>query len=224
MVLAAALAASQALCTFASQSPGTKPIIGGSSSEGSSHYTSTTTGSSKSTSTGTSSPITSGQGTSQVQIATNQTQTAAGQAVSGVTTNSRGQAVVGDTALEFVQGSGAAVAGLPDNIVSSIKGINEGRPLSEVVPGVDLTGYNALVGTHAIVTKEAATNTEKTGPVEVPLYVPNLMDGLGDVEVLFYDNMTGTWKIIKPNRIDTTSKMMWFNIPNSGTLSVVYKR
>ena len=89
---------------------------------------------------------------------------------------------------------------------------------------MDLTGYNALVGTHAIVTKDAATNTEKAGLVEVPLYVPNLVDGLGEVQVLFYNNLTGTWTLIQPNRIDTASKMLWFNIPNSGTLSVIYKR
>ena len=139
-------------------------------------------------------------------------------------TNSRGQAVVGHTALEFVQESGNAVAGLPESVVSAINGINSGRPLNEAVPDVDLTGYNALVGTHAIVTKDAATNAEKTGAVEVPLYIPNMVDGLGDIEVLFYDNMTGTWKVIKPNKVDIGSKMIWFEVPNSGTFSVIYKR
>ena len=116
------------------------------------------------------------------------------------------------------------MAGLPESVVTTINGINSGSPLTEVVPGKNLAGYNALVSTHAIVTKDAATNAEKTGQVEVPLYVPNLIDGLGDVQVLFYNNLTGSWIMIQPNRIDTASKMLWFNIPNSGTLSVIYKR
>ena len=131
---------------------------------------------------------------------------------------------MGNTALEFVQGSGGAVSGLPETVVNAINGINSGLPLNQVIPDVDLTGYNALVGTHAIVTKDAETNAEKAGPVEVPLYVPNLVDGLGEVQVLFYNNLTGTWTVIQPSRIDAASKMIWFNIPNSGTLSVIYKR
>lgn len=165
---------------------------------------------------GTGTVISSGQGNNAVQIGTGQTTT--------VETNSRGQAVIGNTALEFVQDSKSAVAGLPETVVNSINGINSGRPLNEVISDVDLTGYNALVGTHAIVTKEAASNVEKTGQVEMPLYVPNLTEGLGDIEVLFYDNMTGLWKVIKPNKVDPASKTIWFNIPNSGTLSVIYKR
>ena len=50
------------------------------------------------------------------------------------------------------------------------------------------------------------------------------VDGLGNVQVLFYNNLTGTWTVIQPTRIDTASKMLYFNIPNSGTVSVIYKR
>ena len=113
-----------------------------------------------------------------------------------VETNSRGQAVVGDTALAFVQGSDHAVEGLPENVVSTINGINSGAALSTVGTGLDLTGYNALTGTHALMTMTADTNVEKTGPVEVPLYVPNLIDGLGTVQVLYYNNVTGQWRCL----------------------------
>ena len=216
IVLTTALAASQAVCTYAAGSAGTDPVINsGSSSDGSSYDSGVKTG----TTTSSTSATKSGQGNNVVQIGVGQTSSGA-----QVETNSRGQAVVGNTALEFVQDSGNAVAGLPDSVVSAINGINSGRPLNEAVPDVDLTGYNALVGTHAIVTKDAATNAEKTGAVEVPLYIPNMVDGLGDIEVLFYDNMTGTWKVIKPNKVDIGSKMIWFEVPNSGTFSVIYKR
>ena len=211
IVLTTALAASQAVCTYAAGSAGTDPVINDGSSYDSGVKTGTTTSSTSATK--------SGQGNNVVQIGVGQTSSGA-----QVETNSRGQAVVGNTALEFVQDSGNAVAGLPESVVSAINGINSGRPLNEAVPDVDLTGYNALVGTHAIVTKDAATNAEKTGAVEVPLYIPNMVDGLGDIEVLFYDNMTGTWKGIKPNKVDIGSKMIWFEVPNSGTFSVIYKR
>ena len=216
IVLTTALAASQAVCTYAAGSAGTDPVINsGSSSDGSSYDSGVKTG----TTTSSTSATKSGQGNNVVQIGVGQTSSGA-----QVETNSRGQAVVGNTALEFVQDSGNAVAGLPESVASAINGINSGRPLNEAVPDVDLTGYNALVGTHAIVTKDAATNAEKTGAVEVPLYIPNMVDGLGDIEVLFYDNMTGTWKVIKPNKVDIGSKMIWFEVPNSGTFSVIYKR
>lgn len=216
IVLTTALAASQAVCTYAAGSAGTDPVINsGSSSDGSSYDSGVKTG----TTTSSTSATKSGQGNNVVQIGVGQTSSGA-----QVETNSRGQAVVGNTALEFVQDSGNAVAGLPESVVSAINGINSGRPLNEAVQDVDLTGYNALVGTHAIVTKDAATNAEKTGAVEVPLYIPNMVDGLGDIEVLFYDNMTGTWKVIKPNKVDIGSKMIWFEVPNSGTFSVIYKR
>ena len=152
-----------------------------------------------------------------------------GQSVTGqegsttVTLDSRGQAVVGDTALELVQGGGATV-GLPETVLSTISGINSGNNLNETVPGVDLTGYNALIGTHAIMTREVGTAVEKLGSVQVPLYVPNLIDGLGTVQVLYFNNHTGRWELITPSRIDTASKTLWVTLPGSGTLTVVYRR
>lgn len=139
-----------------------------------------------------------------------------------VTTNSKGQAVVGDTAVGFAP-SAAATAGLPETVVSEINGINSGRPLNEVIPDVDLTGYNALTGTHAIVTMDANTGAVKTGNVEVSLYVPNLVGNLAEVQVLFYDNAKGQWQLIPAVKVDPVTKTVAVNVPGSGTLSVVYK-
>lgn len=140
-----------------------------------------------------------------------------------VTVDSRGQAVVGGTALELVQGGGATV-GLPEAVVNTINGINGGQTLSQVVPDVNLEGYNALIGTHAIMAREVGTATEKLGSAQVPLYIPNLIDGLGTVQVLYFNNHTGRWELLNPTRIDTASKTLWVTIPGSGTLSVVYRR
>ena len=205
IALVAALAASQAVISYAANSPGTGPVIGG----GDSDYD---IGERVDRVLG-KGTIGTAQGVNTVQISR-----------TGVTTNSKSQVIVGDTALELIAGDERAVAGLPDSTVTTINGINSGSPLSGVVPGTNLDGYNALISTHAIVTKDAATDTEKAGMVEVPLYVPNLVDGLGEVQVLFYNNLTGTWTVIQPSRVDAASKTIWFNIPNSGTLSVIYKR
>ena len=231
-VMALVLAAAQATGTFGANSPGTGLVIGGGSDGGDSDYNDTTTsssGTSGSTSGGYTSSTSAGNDT--VVIAAGQTAAAgpAGAAAEGSTTvtvetNSRGQAVVGDTALEFVQGSENAVIGLPEPVVNTINSINSGASLAAAGTGLDLTGYNALTGTHALMTKTADTNVEKTGPVEMPLYVPNLIDGLGTVQVLYYNNMTGQWVLINPNRINTAVKTLWVTVPCSGTLTVVYKR
>ena len=139
-----------------------------------------------------------------------------------VTTNSKGEAVIGDTAVAFAD-STAATAGLPSDVVSAINDINAGKPLNEVVQGVDLTGFYALTGTHAIITKDANTGTVKTGPVEVSLYVPNLVANVNNVQLLFYDNATGQWQLIPAVKVDPVTKTVAVNVPGSGTLSVVYK-
>ena len=205
IALVAALAASQAVISYAANSPGTGPVIGG----GDSDYD---IGERVDRVLG-KGTVGTAQGVNTVQISK-----------TGITTNSKGQVIVGDTALELIAGDERAVAGLPESTVTTINGITSGSPLNGVVPGTNLEGYSGLISTHAIVTKDAATDTEKAGMVEVPLYVPNLVDGLGEVQVLFYNNLTGTWTVIQPNRVDAASKTIWFNIPNSGTLSVIYKR
>lgn len=140
-----------------------------------------------------------------------------------VTTNSKGQAVIGGTAVGFAD-TASATTGLPEAIVSEINSINAGKSLSEVVKDVNLTGFNALTGTHAIITMDAKTGAVKTGAVEVSLYVPNLLENLADVQVLFYDNATGRWQLIPVLKVDPVTKTVAVNVPGSGTLSVVYKK
>ena len=140
-----------------------------------------------------------------------------------VTVNDRGEAVVDGVAIGFAKGAGAT-AGLPSEAVAAINDINAGKPLNEVVKGVDLTGYNALTGTHAILTKDAATGALKDVPTEVALYVPNLVGDLGEVSILYYDNVAGVWKLLPVTKVDQNSKVVYANVPGSGTLSVVYKK
>ncbi|MBR9955177.1 hypothetical protein KE531_16415 [Eubacteriaceae bacterium Marseille-Q4139] len=139
-----------------------------------------------------------------------------------ITVNENGEAVIGNKIVGFAGGS-AATAGLPTAVVDTINAINSGRTLSEVVTGVDVSGYNALTGTHAVVTKNAATGAVEDTATEVVLYVPNLVDGLGNVSILYYNNATGTWMVIPATQIDPVTKLVYATVPGSGTLSVVYK-
>ena len=127
--------------------------------------------------------------------------------------------------------------------MTEIGKINSGASLDEITPTISLVQYNAqtgqtdvleqsvglssysaLTGTHAIITKDASTAAVKTGVVEVSLYVPNLLDSLEGVSVLFYDNATGRWVLLQPIRVDAAAKTVTVNVSGSGTLSVVYKR
>lgn len=221
IVLAAALAV-QPMWAFASSSSSS------SGSDGSGSITSSTTNTSKNSNT-TVTVSSTGVKTTGATTSASPTGSTIGVAVDTVTTtgqqvttNSKGQAVIGDTAVGFAS-SAAATAGLPENVVSAINEINAGKPLTEAVQTLDLTGYNALTGTHAIITMDANTGAVKTGAVEVSLYVPNLVENLANVQVLFYDNATGQWQLIPAIKVDPVTKTVAVNVPGSGTLSVVYK-
>ena len=221
IVLAAALAV-QPMWAFASSSSSS------SGSDGSGSITSSTTNTSKNSNT-TVTVSSTGVKTTGATTSASPTGSTIGVAVDTVTTtgqqvttNSKGQAVIGDTAVGFAS-SVAATAGLPENVVSAINEINAGKPLAEAVQTLDLTGYNALTGTHAIITMDANTGAVKTGAVEVSLYVPNLVENLANVQVLFYDNATGQWQLIPAVKVDPVTKTVAVNVPGSGTLSVVYK-
>ena len=89
---------------------------------------------------------------------------------------------------------------------------------------MDLNGYSALTSVQAIVAKDVNTKQAKTGDVAVSLYVPNLVQGLNNVQVLFYDNATGLWRLINPSNVDAANKKITVNISGSGSFSIVYRK
>ncbi|PNV59271.1 hypothetical protein C0033_24745 [Clostridium sp. chh4-2] len=210
ILLTAALVAAQPASAFAAQSPSTNVSISGSDSNGyydDSKSGSTTTGNSAAANTNT--------------VSTAGTTSANSVSVEGASAS--GTATVGDTQVGFATGA-AATAGLPEQTVAVINAINAGNTLADVVKDVDLSGYSALTSVQAIVTKDVNTNQAKTGEVTVSLYVPNLIQGLNNVQVLFYDNSTGLWKLINPANVDAANKKITVNISGSGSFSVVYKK
>lgn len=212
ILLTAALVAAQPMSVLAANSPNTKPVISGDdygSDDSDDSYTSTSTTTTNTTSTTTTNTAGStGNGVSA--------------SVEGASAS--GTATIGDTQVGFATGE-AATAGLPAQTVETINAINAGnKPLNEVVKDVDLSGYSALTSVQAIVTKDVSNGQVKTGDVPVTLYVPNLIQGIGNVQVLFYDNATGLWKLINPANIDVANKKLTVNISGSGSFSVVYKK
>ena len=199
ILLTAALVAAQPASAFAAPSPNTNVSVDDGDSDGYYEESSTKT-------TGTSS-----------------TGTTSANAVSVEGASASGTTVIGDTQVGFATGE-AATAGLPAQTVAAINAINAGTALTEAVKDVDLSGYSALTSVQAIVAKDVNTNQPKTGEVAVSLYVPNLIQGLNNVQVLFYDNATGLWKLINPANVDVANKKITVNISGSGSFSVVYKK
>ena len=199
ILLTVALVAAQPASAFAAPSPNTNVSVDDGDSDGYYEESSTKT-------TGTSS-----------------TGTTSANAVSVEGASASGTAVIGDTQVGFATGE-AATAGLPAQTVAAINAINAGTALTEAVKDVDLSGYSALTSVQAIVAKDVNTNQPKTGEVAVSLYVPNLVQGLNNVQVLFYDNATGLWKLINPANVDVANKKITVNISGSGSFSVVYKK
>lgn len=214
------------MSALAANSPNTNPVISGNDYDSDD---SDDSDASASTGTNAAADTTTGSETSGVTISIMTDAGAANNAgngvgVSGGNTSAAGTATIGDTQVGMATGE-AATAGLPEQTVETIKAINAGdRPLNEIVKDVDLNGYSALTSVQAIVTKDPVTNQVKTGDVAVTLYVPNLIQGIGEVQVLFYENATGLWKLINPANIDVVNKRLTVSISGSGSFSVVYKK
>lgn len=238
-LLTAAAVAAQCTTAFAArstQSDDREPSYSSSSSQTSTVVTVTSSG------VKTTAEVTStNAGGSTIAIAVN-TKTASGV---DVKVNSKGEAIIGGKTVSFAK-SEAAEAGLSSTTVNTINNINGGKTLSDIVVGYDLTerttengivdfstsnapqmnlgGYNALTGTHALVTKNASTGKVEDTATETVIYVPNLIEGLGTVSVLYYDNVSGKWLLLRPTKIDTRSKLVYVTVPGSGTVSIVYKK
>ena len=147
-----------------------------------------------------------------------------GAGIAGGTQNAAGKTVIGGTtAVYFLADKTASVAGLPKATVSQINGINNGQQLNNLIKDVDLTGYNALINTQAFIMEDTKGNVI-TNVTSVSLNVPNLLNGLNNVQILFYNNATGKWEVIAPTAVDFNNKLVTVNLPGSGTLSVIYKK
>lgn len=118
----------------------------------------------------------------------------------------------------------SAVAALPEEVQQQIADINMGKTLAEVIDLEGLEDYYALVATYTVVGKAEESGEEITGTGKLTLYIPNLLEGLRDVSMLFYDKAEGKWEILPVERMDTEDRTVSVTLTGSGVLTVIYRR
>lgn len=112
-----------------------------------------------------------------------------------------------------------------DNFGSSISDnqiaqVNEGLSTIQSLPSdSDLTGYNPLVRIQNMTTA-ASTDGQ---PVQVNIYVPNLVSGLNNVQILIQNPSTGKWELVTPIAVNTDTKTVTVALSYAGPVTVVYK-
>lgn len=174
--------------------------------------------SSSSTSTGTTTAGTTAAGTTSAG-STSSTTSPAGISVVNDTAAASANAA-NNTAPSFATGA-SETAGLPETTVSAINSINNGANVADVL-GSSFAGFNTLTRTSALVTKNPATGAISDVPTVVSVDVPNLTANVSNLQVLFYNNVTGVWGTL-PATVDPATKKVTFTAPCSGTFTFIYK-
>lgn len=126
--------------------------------------------------------------------------------------------------VELVQGPASKIS-IPAEDSKIISAINGGKSLDGIIEDLDLSGYKTLVKTSTLTVKNKDTNTnaETKGEIVVEFYVPNLLESLKDVQVLFYDQSNGKWILLKPEGIDYANKRISIKITGSGVFTFIYR-
>ena len=115
----------------------------------------------------------------------------------------------------------AETAGLPEHIVSDIDGLNSGKTTKEVFGdtlGVDLTNYERVGNTRAVILTDENTGLTNTG-TEFILEV-SAVEATGTYSIIYYDNHTGRWNIM-PVTVDPVTLQIKVYLPGSCTIQLV---
>ena len=105
-----------------------------------------------------------------------------------------------------------------------INTINSGTtPLYRAIGTPETVGYNPLIPVQTLVVTDAATQTKLEEKVTVSLYVPNLVEGLNDVQLLYYNTVTKKWEFMAPAAIDYATKQVTVTLGSDTAFTVVYK-
>ena len=107
-------------------------------------------------------------------------------------------------------------AGLANDVIEKINTINAGvEPLYRTIGTTNMVGYVALAPIQAAVVDGSAT---------VNMYVPNLVEGLNDVQILYYNQATHTWELMAPAGINYATKEISVNLSGTTPFTIVYKK
>lgn len=111
-----------------------------------------------------------------------------------------------------------------EKVVETINTINSGTtPLYRAIGTPEVVGYNPLIPIQTLVAEEAATKLKKTDPVTVTLYVPNLVENLNNVQILYYNDETKKWEFMAPSAVDFATKQISVQLKGDTPFTVVYK-
>lgn len=130
---------------------------------------------------------------------------------------------VGNTEVRFASNEEVKES-FSQTVVETINTINSGTtPLYRAIGTPETVGYNPLIPVQTLVVTDAATQTKLEEKVTVSLYVPNLVEGLNDVQLLYYNTVTKKWEFMAPLAIDYATKQVTVTLGSDTAFTVVYK-
>lgn len=149
--------------------------------------------------------------------------TATGGTAGGGSGSAGNSITVGNTEIRFASNEEVKES-FSQNVVETINTINSGTtPLYRAIGTPETVGYNPLIPVQTLVMTDAATQTKVDERVTVSLYVPNLVEGLNDVQLLYYNTVTKKWEFMAPSAIDYATKQVTVTLGSDTAFTVVYR-
>ncbi|MEG0813447.1 MAG: hypothetical protein RSE05_02380 [Clostridium sp.] len=211
-LLVAGLVLMQSMTVFAANSPGTGPVIVPDRDHGSSSSSSAPTYREMTTNDAAVLPGVAGiTGT-------------VGTVGTGGSAGGDGSVTIGNNKVSFAVGK-ALTAGLSAQVTETVEEINSGtRPLYQAIGTPLAVGYSALTPIQSIIATDITTQTAATAPVSLTFYIPNLIQGLNNIQILYYNQTSKSWEMMAPTAIDFATKQVTVALPSSTPFTIVYRR
>lgn len=112
--------------------------------------------------------------------------------------------------------SALANAGYSQAVIDAVNTINAGiEPLYRTIGTTNMVGYVALAPVQTAVV---------AGATSVTLTVPNLVQGLNDIQILYYNSATKAWELMAPTAIDYATQQISVNLSGTTPFTIVYKK
>lgn len=135
-----------------------------------------------------------------------------------------GSVTIGNNKVSFAVGK-ALTAGLSAKVTETVEKINSGtRPLYQAIGTPLAVGYSALTPIQSIIATDITTQTAATAPISLTLYIPNLIQGLNNIQILYYNQTSKSWEMMAPIAIDFATKQVTVVLPSSTPFTIIYRR
>lgn len=108
---------------------------------------------------------------------------------------------------------------LPWYAAEDVFTINSGTtPLYRVVGTTDLVGFNPLMPVQTMVAEGT------TEAVTFSVSIPTLIEGLNNIQILYFNPDNKQWEMTAPSAIDYATKTISVSLKNNTPFTVVYKK